>query len=52
MVKRFNPILHGSGGRNPPFLTFLRKFQNNTENSQNKGVAEIFREPNLVLKNL
>ena len=33
--------------RNPP-----RKIQNHTENSQAKDLAEIFREPNLVLRNL
>ena len=42
----FNPILHR--GISPT----VRKIRNNRENSQAAGLAEIFIEPNLVLKNL
>ena len=57
LASGFNPILHGGRGWTPPpppppKKKKKKKIRNNTENSQAKGLTEIFREPNLVLKNL
>ena len=51
LLKIFNPIFFGEGGRGGKFYP-LRKIRNNTEYSDAEDLAEISREPNLVLKNL